>query len=192
MIIIQAPRLTSNRETFSADKVVYLIEAPLGGVPPTPFGFGRSAAGVNDNGGCWQVLVKFLSCNLQGRGSYGTQKNNKKLTISFRKWHFWRPNRQKIHPGSPFDTQIALGAKVWGPKWCILSVLARFGMPQGVAKTAKNRQKGVSNFDVFFGCLLEGFLEGFGSQNGAQTGKNHPKNGSERRETHPPKKHKFC
>ena len=47
----------------------YLIEAPLGGAPPPPFGSGRSAAGVDDKGGTWQVLVKLLSCNLQGRGS---------------------------------------------------------------------------------------------------------------------------
>ena len=93
---------------------------------------------------------------------------------------------------APFAPKSLLEPKLEFRPATVLVVLERFWVPQGVAKTAKNRQKGVSNFDVFFGCLLEGFLEGFGSQNGAQTVKNHPKNGSERRETHPPKKQRFC
>ena len=43
----------------------------------------------------------------------------------------------------------------------------------------------------FFGCVLEGLLEGFGSQNVVQTIKNHSKNGSERGKSRPPKKQRF-
>ena len=77
------------------------------------------------------------------------------------------------------------------PPATILVVLERFWVPQGVAKTVKNQQKLVSIFGVFLGCVLEGFLEGFGSPNEAQTMKNHSKNDSERGKSRPPKRQRF-
>ena len=77
------------------------------------------------------------------------------------------------------------------PPATILVVLERFWVPQGVAKTVKNQQKLVSIFGVFLGCVLEGFLEGFGSQNEAQTIKHHSKNASERGKSRPPKRQRF-
>ena len=49
----------------------------------------------------------------------------------------------------------------------------------------------MSIFSFFLGCLLEGLLEGSGSQIGAQTIKNHFKNGSERDKSRLRKTHRF-
>ena len=116
-------------------------EAPLGGVPPPPFGSRRPAAGVNALERFWQVLVKFLAsllccvCAVQDtlcRAIYRTAANVEPQNIwkmirnlfqnwlfGSPNWHFGSQNRLKLRPRGPPRNRIALGAKMGVPQGCI-------------------------------------------------------------------------
>ena len=66
-----------------------------------------------------------------------------------------------------------------------------FERPRCHQNSQKSIKMGIKKFDVFLECLMEGSLEGFGSQIKAKTIQNDTKNGSKRDKSRPPKTHRF-
>ena len=129
----------------------------------------------------WQVLLLLLE----------PRKIQKILQNLCQNANFGSQNAIKYHPGTPFSSQSAFGAKMGPPPSCIQVVFHRFWVPQEGSKTAKNQLKSVSKLDVFSKCLLEGLLKGLGCQIEAKTIQNNTKNWSKIDKSRPPKIQRF-
>ena len=103
----------------------------------------------------------------------------------------FKPTCSKIIFWSPFSHWSAFGAKM-GPPWRrYVTFFDDFEGPRRSPNSPKITKSGVSKFDVFLQCLLEGLQEGFGSQIKAETIQNCTKIGSKRHKSRPPKNHRF-